>query len=63
MMLGAFSNTETIHIAAYSHLLDTIGMAEVEYSAFLEYEAMKDKFDYMRLWGVDSKEDLSLIHI
>ena len=22
MMLGAFSNTETIHIAAYSHLLD-----------------------------------------
>ena len=59
MMLGAFSNTETIHIAAYSHLLDTIGMAEVEYSAFLEYEAMKDKFDYMRLWGVDSKEDIA----
>ena len=59
MMLGAFSNTETIHIAAYSHLLDTIGMAEVEYSAFLEYEAMKDKFDYMSLWGVDSKEDIA----
>ena len=59
MMLGAFSNTETIHIAAYSHLLDTIGMAEVEYSAFLEYEAMKDKFDYMCLWGVDSKEDIA----
>ena len=59
MMLGAFSNTETIHIAAYSHLLDTIGMAEVEYSAFLEYEAMKDKFDYMRLWCVDSKEDIA----
>ena len=59
MMFGAFSNTETIHIAAYSHLLDTIGMAEVEYSAFLEYEAMKDKFDYMRLWGVDSKEDIA----
>ena len=59
MMLGAFSNTETIHIAAYSHLLDTIGMAEVEYSAFLEYEAMKNKFDYLRLWGVDSKEDIA----
>jgi len=58
-MLGAFSNTETIHIAAYSHLLDTIGMAEVEYSAFLEYEAMKDKFDYMRLWGVDTNEDIA----
>ena len=59
MMLGAFSNTETIHIAAYSHLLDTIGMAEVEYSAFLEYEAMKNKFDYMRMWGVETNEDIA----
>ncbi len=31
MMLSAFSNIETIHIAAYSHLLDTIGMPEIEY--------------------------------
>ena len=30
MMLSAFSNMETIHIAAYSHLLDTIGMPEVD---------------------------------
>ena len=30
--VGVFSNTETIHIAAYSHLLDTIGMPELEYS-------------------------------
>ena len=34
MMLAAFSNMETIHIAAYSHLLDTIGMPESEYEAF-----------------------------
>ena len=59
MMLGAFSNTETIHIAAYSHLLDTIGMAEVEYSAFLDYKAMKDKFDFMRKWGVGTKENIA----
>ena len=32
MMLTAFSNMETVHIAAYSHLLDTIGMPESEYS-------------------------------
>ena len=31
MMLAAFSNMETVHIAAYSHLLDTIGMPESEY--------------------------------
>jgi ribonucleoside-diphosphate reductase beta chain len=48
MMLSAFSNMETVHIAAYSHLLDTIGMPEVEYSAFLRYKQMKDKYDYMQ---------------
>ena len=59
MMMAAFSSTETIHIAAYSHLLDTIGMAEVEYSAFLEYKEMKDKFDFMRRWGVETKENIA----
>ncbi len=47
MMLAAFSNMETVHIAAYSHLLDTIGMPESEYGMFLEYEEMKDKHDYL----------------
>ena len=47
MMLAAFSNMETIHVAAYSHLLDTVGMPESEYSAFLKYKEMKDKYDYM----------------
>jgi len=58
MMLAAFSNMETVHIAAYSHLLDTIGMPETEYQAFLKYKAMKDKYDYMQRWGVDTKEDI-----
>ena len=53
MMLSAFSNIETIHIAAYSHLLDTIGMPEIEYPAFLKYKEMKDKFDYMQGFTVD----------
>ena len=44
MMLSAFSNMETIHIAAYSHLLDTVGMDEGEYSAFMKYKEMKDKY-------------------
>ncbi len=38
MMLAAFSNMETIHIAAYALLLETIGMPESEFSAFLEFE-------------------------
>jgi ribonucleoside-diphosphate reductase beta chain len=53
MMLSAFSNMETIHIAAYSHLLDTIGMPESEYSAFLKYKEMKDKYDYMQKFNSD----------
>ena len=59
MMLSAFSNIETVHIAAYSHLLDTIGMPEAEYSAFLKYKEMKDKYDYMQDFNVNSKEDIA----
>ncbi|MCW0235939.1 MAG: ribonucleotide-diphosphate reductase subunit beta [Ferrovibrio sp.] len=59
MMLAAFSNMETVHIAAYSHLLDTIGMPEEEYSAFLRYKEMKDKYDYMQQFGVETKADIA----
>ena len=59
MMLAAFSNMETVHIAAYSHLLDTIGMPESEYGMFLEYEEMKDKHDYLQQFGVDTDEDIA----
>lgn len=59
MMLAAFSNMETIHMAAYSHLLDTLGIPESEYEAFLQYKEMKDKYDYMQIWGVETKEDIA----
>lgn len=55
MMLSAFSNMETIHIAAYSYLLDTIGIPEAEYQAFLKYKEMKDKFDHLQEFSMDSK--------
>jgi ribonucleoside-diphosphate reductase beta chain len=59
MMLSAFSNIETIHIAAYSHLLDTIGMPQTEYQAFLHYKEMKDKFDYLQKFDVETKENIA----
>jgi len=59
MMLSAFSNIETVHISAYSHLLDTLGMPEVEYRAFLKYKEMKDKYDYMQEFGCDTKEEIA----
>jgi ribonucleoside-diphosphate reductase beta chain len=59
MMLSAFSNIETVHIAAYSHLLDTIGMPEIEYTAFLKYKEMKDKYDYMQGFSVANKTEIA----
>ena len=59
MMLSAFSNMETVHIAAYALLLETIGMPDSEFSAFLDYEAMKAKHDYMHSFGVDTEADIA----
>ena len=59
MMMTAFASMETVHIAAYSHLLDTIGMPESEYSAFMKYKEMKDKYDYMQGFNVNSKKDIA----
>ena len=59
MMLAAFSNMETIHIAAYSHLLDTIGMPEVEYQAFLQIKEMRDKYDYMQQFNTNTKINIA----
>jgi ribonucleoside-diphosphate reductase beta chain len=58
MMLASFSNMETVHIAAYALLLDTIGMPESEFSAFLNYKEMRDKHDYMQKFGVETDADI-----
>ncbi len=59
MMLSAFSNMETVHIAAYALLLETIGMPESEFTAFLDYKAMRDKHDFMQKFGVETNEDIA----
>ena len=35
-------------MAAYAHLLDTVGLPETEYSEFLKIKAMRDKYDYLQ---------------
>jgi ribonucleoside-diphosphate reductase beta chain len=47
MMLTGFAAREALHIAAYSHLIETLGLPEVTYSEFLEYEQMREKHDYV----------------
>ncbi len=59
MMLSSFANMETIHIAAYALLLETIGMPESEFGAFMEYEAMRDKHNYMQAFGVETNADIA----
>ncbi len=46
MMLAGFAAREALHVAAYSHLIETLGMPESTYNEFLEYEAMRAKHDY-----------------
>ena len=51
---------ESIHQHAYSLLLDTVGMPEVEYKAFAEYESMRDKHEYINKIKVTSKDKESI---
>jgi len=46
MMLLGFAAREALHIAAYSHLIETLGMPESTYSDFLEYQQMREKHEY-----------------
>ena len=55
MMLAAFANMETVHIAAYALLLETLGMPDSEFTAFMDYAAMRDKHDYLQGFGVDDR--------
>jgi ribonucleoside-diphosphate reductase beta chain len=47
MMLMGFAAREALHVAAYSHLIETLGMPDSTYAEFMEYQEMKDKHDYV----------------
>lgn len=48
MALLSIANQEYTHMRAYALLNDTLGLAESEYQAFLEYEEMADKVEFMQ---------------
>ena len=60
MMMGSFANMESIHQHAYSLLLDTVGMPEVEYKAFAEYEEMSDKHEYINDLKISKSDKKSI---
>jgi ribonucleoside-diphosphate reductase beta chain len=47
MMLTSFAAREAVHIAAYSYLIETLGMPDTTYNEFLQYEEMKEKHEYV----------------
>jgi ribonucleoside-diphosphate reductase beta chain len=47
MMLLGFAAREALHVAAYSHLIETLGLPETTYNEFMEYAEMKEKHDYI----------------
>jgi ribonucleoside-diphosphate reductase beta chain len=55
MMLLGFAAREALHIAAYSHLIETLGLPETTYNQFFEYQEMKDKHDYIT--DISAKEE------
>lgn len=58
MMLSAFENMETIHLVAYAHLLQTLGLPEVEFHMFSKYEEMQKKLDFIH--SFDPTNDMEL---
>ena len=47
MMLMGFAAREALHVAAYSHLIETLGLPETTYNEFLEYAEMREKHEYL----------------
>ncbi len=58
-MLLSFANREGTHQRAYALLNDTLGLAEEEYSAFLNYDEMRNKLDFMQSQNIDSMRGLN----
>jgi ribonucleoside-diphosphate reductase beta chain len=64
MMLLGFAAREALHIAAYSHLIETLGLPDTMYNQFLEYDAMKQKHDYvLDIAGQNSTKQNTAKHI
>jgi len=56
MMLCGFAAREALHVAAYSHLIETLGMPETTYNEFMQYEEMRAKHDFFtQIAGQDAK--------
>jgi len=59
MMLSTFAAVEALHADAYSTLLDSVGMPEVEYQAFRQYSEMAAKHDYVSSFDITDEKSVA----
>jgi len=59
MMLSSFAAREAIHVAAYSHLVETLGLPETTYNEFLQYKEMAEKHEYVTTISELGKKDIA----
>ncbi len=47
MMMSGFAARESLHVAAYAHLIETLSLPESIYNEFLQYKEMVEKHEYL----------------
>jgi len=64
MMLLGFAAREALHVAAYSHLIETLGLPETMYNEFMQYQEMKEKHEYvLNIAGQNTTKENTATHI
>jgi len=58
-MLRAFASMEDTHVRAYSLLLETLGLPDSHYNAFLEVEEMKAKHDILTGYTMKNPHEIA----
>lgn len=60
MMLASFANIESIHMRSYALLNETLGFPDSDWYAFLEYEQMRDKAEFITDSDTHTKKGTAL---
>lgn len=57
-MLMVFGSFETVHIKAYSYVLESLKLPDSVYHEFLDIEEMREKHDWLKSYKSDTLHDL-----
>ena len=59
MMLSSFAAREAVHIWAYSHLVETLGMPDTIYKEFVDYAEMQAKHEFTETFLNKDKKNIA----